>query len=63
MKINCIICGHNFDLNDAYDDYEGEVKCWVCGGILNIRMQQGKLKSLKYARTHRSVSEETVNSE
>ena len=22
MKINCILCGHNFDLNDTYDDYE-----------------------------------------
>lgn len=47
MKINCILCGHNFDLNDTYDDYEGEVKCWVCGGVLDIKVQEGKLKSLK----------------
>ena len=47
MKINCILCGHKFDLDDAYDDYEGEVKCWICGGILDIKALEGKLKSLK----------------
>ncbi len=60
MKINCILCGHNFDLNDTYDDYEGEVKCWVCGGILKIKLQEGKLKSLKYGKTSHPVSEETM---
>jgi len=59
MKINCILCGHNFDLNDTYDDYEGEVKCWVCGGVLDIKVQVGKLKSLKYVKTPYPVSEET----
>ena len=43
MKINCILCGHKFDLDDTYDDYEGDVKCWVCGGILKIKLLEGKL--------------------
>ncbi len=47
MKINCIVCGRTFELDDTYDDYEGDVKCWVCGGILNIKLQEGKLKSIK----------------
>ena len=55
MRINCILCGHNFDLNDTYDDYEGEVKCWVCGGVLDIKLKEGKLKSIKPY----PVSEET----
>ncbi len=59
MKINCLICGHNFELNDAYDDYEGDVKCWVCGGVLEIRMLEGKVKSLKHASAPRMASEET----
>lgn len=59
MKINCLICGHNFELNDAYDDYEGDVKCWVCGGVLEIRMLEGKVKSLKHAGAPRMASEET----
>ena len=47
MKIKCICCGHNFDLDDTYDDYEGDVKCWVCGGMLAIKLLEGKLKSIK----------------
>jgi len=58
MKINCILCGHKFDLDDTYDDYEGDVKCWVCGGILEIKLQEGKLKYLKYVKTPYPVSEE-----
>ncbi len=60
MKINCILCGHKFDLDDTYDDYEGDVKCWVCGGVLDIKVQEGKLKSLKYVKTPHPVSEETM---
>lgn len=26
MRINCICCGHPFDLGDAYDDYDGPVR-------------------------------------
>lgn len=59
MRINCILCGHNFDLNDTYDDYEGEVKCWICGGVLDIKIQESKLKSLKYVNTPHPVSGET----
>ena len=59
MKINCILCGHKFDLDDTYDDYEGDVKCWVCGGVLDIKVQVGKLKSLKPIKTPHPVSEET----
>jgi DNA-directed RNA polymerase subunit N (RpoN/RPB10) len=46
MKINCLSCGHNVDLDDAYDDYEGAVKCFACGVILNIKTEQGHLKSV-----------------
>ena len=59
MKINCILCGHNFDLEDTYDDYEGDVKCWVCGGVLDIKVQEGKLKFLKYVKAPHPVTEET----
>ena len=49
MKINCLSCGHNVDLDDAYDDYEGAVKCFACGAILNIKTEQGHLKSVNVA--------------
>ena len=44
MKINCIHCGHSFPLSDAYDDFEGPVKCPTCRGILEIRAQNATLK-------------------
>ena len=51
MQIRCIHCGHNFKLDEAYDDYEGEVKCWVCGAILEIKMKDAHLISARSART------------
>ena len=46
MKINCLSCGHNIDIGDAYDDYEGQIKCYVCGAILEIKTEEGSLKSV-----------------
>ena len=46
MKINCTACGHKVDLDDAYDDYEGQVKCYTCGALLEIRAEEGKIKSV-----------------
>ena len=47
MKINCLCCGHKVDLDDAYDDYEGSVKCFACQAILEIRTEQGTIKAVK----------------
>jgi DNA-directed RNA polymerase subunit RPC12/RpoP len=46
MKINCVSCGHKVDLDDAYDDFEGQVKCFACGTLLEIRTEQGNIKSV-----------------
>jgi DNA-directed RNA polymerase subunit RPC12/RpoP len=46
MNINCIACGHKFELDDAYDDYEGPVRCWVCGALLEIKAQDGCLRRM-----------------
>ena len=48
MKINCLTCGHKVDLDDVYDDYEGCVKC-LCGTMLEIRTEEGRLRSVKIA--------------
>ncbi|MBI3468840.1 MAG: hypothetical protein HY000_38035 [Planctomycetes bacterium] len=44
MKLNCLSCGHHVDLRDAYDDYEGPVRCFVCGALLRIRTVNGQIK-------------------
>jgi hypothetical protein len=47
MKINCLSCGFKIDLADAYDDYEGQVKCFACGAILEIKTQEGNVRAVK----------------
>jgi hypothetical protein len=48
MKINCLSCGHNIDLDDAYaDHYEGEIKCFGCNARLEIRTDQSALRCVR----------------
>jgi ribosomal protein S27E len=49
MKINCISCGHKVCLDDVYDDYHGQIKCFVCNALLEIKTEDGRLKSVEYA--------------
>lgn len=46
MKIICLSCGHKVDLGDAYDDYEGQVKCFACAAMLTIKTAAGGLRSV-----------------
>jgi predicted RNA-binding Zn-ribbon protein involved in translation (DUF1610 family) len=46
MRINCLACGHKVELDEAYDDFEGPVKC-LCGAMLEIRTEEGRLKAIK----------------
>lgn len=58
MKINCVSCGHTIFLDDAYDDFEGPVKCYVCSGLLQIKTEEGKIKGIRLASMdtpHQSV--------
>ena len=51
MKVNCITCGHSLNLEDAYDDFDGLVRCYVCGGLFEMKTVDGKVKSVKFAQT------------
>ena len=47
MKINCLSCGHNVDLDDAYaENYEGAIKCYGCDATLEIKTEQGSLRGV-----------------
>ena len=46
MKLNCLSCGHSVDLHRDYDDYEGQVKCFVCGVLLTIRTEDGRVRNV-----------------
>jgi ribosomal protein S27E len=43
MKMKCLGCGHNVDLDN---NYQGKVKCFACGAILAVKIEEGNLKSL-----------------
>lgn len=60
MQIRCMHCGHNFKLDEAYDNYEGEVRCWVCGAIQEIKLEEGMLKYSRCVKSAISLSKETV---
>lgn len=60
MRINCLACGHKVDLDDAYDDYEGPVKCFACRAILEIRTEQGSIKGVKLVNSVQHPSAEEV---
>jgi hypothetical protein len=58
MNVNCLSCGHSLDLRDAYDDYEGQVRCFICGSLLKLRSAEGHVKSVELA----SVAQQTLAS-
>jgi hypothetical protein len=49
MKIRCVSCGHTISLDDAYDDFEGQLRCYVCGGLLQIKTVDGMIKAMSLA--------------
>ena len=60
MKINCLSCGHKVVLDDAYDDYEGQVKCFACGAMLEIKTEEGNVKTVQFVKIIPRPSTEEV---
>ena len=46
MNFRCLSCGHTIVLDDAYSDYEGQIKCLKCNSLLEIRLSNSLLKSV-----------------
>jgi len=47
IRLCCLTCGHPMDLGEAYEDYAGEIRCWACRTVLEVTLQEGKLKAMK----------------
>ena len=60
MKINCLSCGHKVDLDDAYDDFEGQVKCFVCSAMLEIKTEEGNVKAVQFVKIALNPSTDEV---
>ena len=60
MKLNCLSCGHAIDLRDGYNDYDGRVRCFVCGALLAIRTQDGQMKWVELVARARRGEDSTL---
>lgn len=58
MKVICLSCGFKIDLDQAYDDYDGLVKCFACGALLAVRTEAGSIKSMLLAAPASAVQPE-----
>ena len=56
IKINSPSCGFKIDLDDGYDDYEGQVKCFTCNALLEIKLDQGNIKKVQIVASAKPVS-------
>ena len=50
MNVNCLSCGHLLDLRDAYDNYQGQVRCFICGSLLGLHSEEGQVKAVSMPR-------------
>jgi ribosomal protein S27E len=47
MKINCISCEREVNLDHrVFEDYEGPVKCFSCGAMLEIKTTKGVIGTI-----------------
>jgi len=58
MKINCLGCGHSFPVDQAYENYDGQVKCNTCGTILAVKIEDGGIKSIEIVALSRRAAGE-----
>ena len=38
------------NVDESYGDYQGRVKCFACGAILEIKTEGGMLQSVDFAK-------------
>jgi hypothetical protein len=48
------------ELSDAYEDYQGEVRCWGCRTTLQVTIEKGKLKAMQRGVSDREVPRQPV---
>ena len=47
MRLDCVSCGYEINLDHkVFDDYEGPIKCFSCGAMMEVKTEQGLMCSL-----------------
>ena len=60
MRVICLTCGHKIEVDESYCNYEGQIKCGVCGSLLQIKVEEGQIKSVSMAKAGKRPSEREV---
>ena len=60
MRVICLTCGHKVEIDSSYNNYEGQVKCLVCGSLLQIKAEEGEIKSVSMVKAGKRPSEREV---
>lgn len=43
MKVDCVSCGYEINLeHSVFQDYDGTVKCFSCGAMMNLKSKKGE---------------------
>ena len=50
MRVICLTCGHKIEVDSSYSNYEGQIKCFVCDSILQIKTEKGEFKSVSIVK-------------
>jgi len=60
MRVICLTCGHKVEVDESYSDYEGQIKCLVCGSLLQIKVEEGSIKSVSMVKAEKRSPEREV---
>lgn len=55
MNINCLSCGHTIELDEVYSDYAGQVKRYACSTLLEVKLEESLVESVKFLKLTRSA--------
>jgi hypothetical protein len=51
MKINCISCGREINLDhDVFKDYEGSVKCFCFSSMMEVKTTEAVIEAVNLRR-------------
>jgi ribosomal protein S27E len=58
MKVRCLSCGHELNLDHAvFHDYSGPVKCFSCSAMMELKTSRGEVYSIHSLAVFRNESE------
>jgi len=47
MKVRCVFCGYEINLDHkVFDDYSGSIRCYCCGAMMKVKTAQGLICSI-----------------